>query len=95
MPSLETTTPADKPPRQRRARVDVEAAVYDIARFCDSHNVSRTKLYKLWREGRGPKFFKLGKSLRITAEAAAEWRAAMQAETDALIALTESENPET
>jgi hypothetical protein len=70
--------------RLRRARADVDPAVYNVARFCDSHEISRTHLYRLWREGRGPRFFWLGDQKRITAEAAAEWRAQMQAESDAL-----------
>jgi hypothetical protein len=76
--------------RQRRARIDVDAAVYSVQRFCDSHKVSRTHLYKLWREGRGPSFFWLGDQKRITAEAAAEWRARMQADSDAQALKTES-----
>jgi hypothetical protein len=70
--------------RLRSIRTDVELAVYNVPRFCDSHEISRTALYNLWREGRGPKFFWLGDERRITAEAAAEWRAAMEAATAAL-----------
>jgi len=76
MPALE---PAKRQPRQPRARVDVETTTYDVRRFCDSNNVSRTQLYRLWAAGQGPKFFKLERHIRITAEASAEWRAAMQA----------------
>ena len=72
------------PGRQRRARTDVEPVVYSVQRFCDSHEISRTALYHLWRQGRGPKYFNLGNRIRITAAAAAEWRAQMQAATDAL-----------
>jgi len=77
MPALEQ--PAGRQPRQPRARVDVETTTYDVRRFCDANNVSRTHLYRLWAAGRGPKFFKLGKHIRITAEASAEWRAMMEA----------------
>jgi hypothetical protein len=89
--SLEHSPARDAKRRMRRLRVDVEPAAYDVRRFCDSHNVSRTQLYRLWAQGRGPRFFKLGKQLRITAEAAAEWRAQMQAETDALTTEIQSE----
>jgi hypothetical protein len=69
---------ATREPRQRRARFDVPVVVYTVARFCDAHNISRSFLYRLWREGRGPRFFLAGTEKRITIEAAAEWRAAME-----------------
>jgi hypothetical protein len=68
--------------RHRRARHAVEIVAYDVRRFCDANCISRSLLYRLWREGRGPKYFFAGNERRITAEAAAEWRAAMQAATD-------------
>ena len=64
--------------RHRRARHDVPIVVYDIRRFCDANCISRSFLYRLWREGRGPRFFLAGTEKRITMEAAAEWRAAME-----------------
>jgi len=78
--SLEHSPGREIKRRARRKRADVETAVYNIPRFCDAHEISRTHLYKLWSEGRGPKFFRLGDERRITVEAAAEWRAAMMAE---------------
>ena len=73
MPALE---PAKRQPRQPRPRT---TTTYDVRRFCDANNVSRTHLYRLWAAGQGPKFFKLGRHIRITIEAAAEWRAMMEA----------------
>jgi hypothetical protein len=78
--SLEHSPGREK--RQRRARHDVAIVAYDIKRFCDANCISRSLLYRLWREGRGPRFFLAGTEKRITIEAAAEWRAAMQAATD-------------
>jgi hypothetical protein len=74
--ALEHSPPRE--PRQRRARLDVPVVVYDIRRFCDANNISRTFLYRLWREGRGPRYFLAGTEKRISIEAAAEWRAAME-----------------
>jgi hypothetical protein len=82
--SLEHSPGRETRRRLRRTRAAVESAVYSIQRFCDSHEISRTQLYKLWREGRGPSFFWLGDQKRITAEAAAAWREQMQAASDAL-----------
>jgi hypothetical protein len=75
--SIEHFPEREKKTRKRRVRADVPPAVYNVPRFCDAHEISRTHLYKLWSEGRGPKFFRLGDERRITCEAAAEWRAMM------------------
>jgi hypothetical protein len=55
-------------------------AAFTVDEFCDSHRVSRTNLYNLWKQGRGPRFFWNGVQRRITAEAAAEWRQQMESE---------------
>jgi predicted DNA-binding transcriptional regulator AlpA len=55
---------------------------YTILGFCADHHISRAFLYKLKKEGKAPKFFKVGRRTLITAEAAAEWRALMEAQTD-------------
>ena len=57
--------------------------VYSVNSFCESHQISRALLYKLWKEGKGPRQFKLGKRTLITREAAAEWRANLERETAA------------
>jgi excisionase family DNA binding protein len=54
-----------------------------INQFCEAENLSRTTLYKLWREGRGPRWFLIGSSRRISAEARARWRHEREAEAEA------------
>lgn len=57
--------------------------VYTVAEFCAAHgNISRVMLYKLWNEGRGPRRMSVGRRVLITAEAAADWRARMEAESN-------------
>jgi predicted DNA-binding transcriptional regulator AlpA len=34
--------------------------VYTVKEFCEAYAISRGTLFSLWREGRGPKFMKLG-----------------------------------
>src|ERR1700726_3901935 len=81
--------------RQRRSRVDVATAAYSIRKFCDSHDVSRSALYKLWRQRIGPKFFRVGNLIRISAEASVEWRASGQAAAaEAIKQADEDEDPE-
>lgn len=53
---------------------------YTITQFCAAHgNISKSFFHKLINGGRGPKIMKLGSRTLISAEAAAEWRAAMEA----------------
>jgi predicted DNA-binding transcriptional regulator AlpA len=46
---------------------------YSPEQFCVLFAISRSSLYKAWREKRGPKFYKIGQSVRISREAAVEW----------------------
>jgi hypothetical protein len=49
-------------------------AAYTVDEFCTAHRISRGLLYKLWREGKGPRFFLAGTKRRISNEAARDWR---------------------
>jgi predicted DNA-binding transcriptional regulator AlpA len=49
-----------------------------IADFCGANRISRPFLYKLWAQGKGPKFIKLGRRVLISKEAAAEWRSSLE-----------------
>jgi hypothetical protein len=50
-------------------------AVQTVNEFCVDNRISRSELYKAWREGTGPRFFLVGSHRRISCEAAAAWRA--------------------
>ena len=49
---------------------------FTIKQFCHAENISRAFLYKLWDKGLGPRRYKIGGSVRISAEAREEWRSA-------------------
>jgi len=49
-----------------------------IKQFCDDHGISRNLFYNLEKKGLTPKTIELGKRRLISAEAAAEWRKAME-----------------
>lgn len=72
---------------QNRANVDHDKRIFrdkptsTIAVFCDDHNISRAFFYKLQAEGKGPRLMKIGRRILVSAEAAAEWRARMEAAT--------------
>ncbi|HVM78865.1 MAG TPA: hypothetical protein VMU06_07585 [Stellaceae bacterium] len=55
-------------------------AAFDLDTFCEVHRISRGLLYLLWKEGKGPRFFRAGARRLISAEAAAEWVRAREAE---------------
>jgi predicted DNA-binding transcriptional regulator AlpA len=59
----------------------LDPAVYTVPDFCKEHRISRSYLYRLWSEGRGPRRTKVGRRTLISGEAAAEWRRRMEAET--------------
>lgn len=59
----------------------LDPAVYTVTDFCEEHRISRSYLYRLWSEGRGPRRTKVGRRTLISGEAAAEWRRRMEAET--------------
>ncbi len=55
---------------------------YTIPGFCADHHISKAFLYKLNNEGKGPRLMKIGRRTLISAEAAADWRAQMEAQTN-------------
>jgi hypothetical protein len=51
-----------------------------IPEFCAAEKISRGMLYKLWKAGKGPRFHRVGGSVRISHEARTEWRRQLEAE---------------
>jgi predicted DNA-binding transcriptional regulator AlpA len=52
---------------------------YSIPEFCAGYGISRSLLYNLIRERRGPRLMKVGQRTLISHEAAEEWRRRMEA----------------
>ena len=59
---------------------------YTVSNFCLVEDLSKAKLYEFWKAGKGPRFYKVGKSRRITHAARVEWHRRLEAE-----AMTDSE----
>jgi len=56
---------------------------FTIPEFCANHgNISKSFFHKLVNEGKAPRITKIGRRTLISAEAAAEWRATMEAQTN-------------
>jgi hypothetical protein len=53
------------------ARQYERAACYALSEFCESHRISRCKLYQLWQMGLGPRVQQIGTKKLMTNEAAA------------------------
>jgi hypothetical protein len=69
---------------QKRSRGEIAMfketkMVETIDEFCDENRISRSLLYKMIREGRGPRLMKVGRRTLITHEAAEDWRRQMEA----------------
>ncbi len=47
---------------------------YTVDEFCEAYSISRSFLYKLWENGLGPVYYKLGTRRFISFEAAEEWQ---------------------
>jgi hypothetical protein len=56
---------------------------YTITEFCEAERISRSLLYRAWREGWGPRFHLVGTHKRISSEARREWRQEREAATQA------------
>jgi len=55
---------------------------YTVKQFCAAEHISRSHLYSLWRQGRGPAFYPIGKSRhrRITEASRKAWHEKLEAE---------------
>jgi hypothetical protein len=54
---------------------------YTVDSLCEAEQCSRSMIYKLWSQGRGPRFYYVGTVRRITEEARLEWHRQLEAET--------------
>jgi hypothetical protein len=62
----------------------VGAGAFSITQFCLAHGgMSEAMFYKLMRDNRGPQVMKVGGRTMVSAEAAAAWRRAREAEATA------------
>lgn len=53
-----------------------------IQEFCERHHISKTLFQRLQAQGRGPRMMKLGRALRISADAERQWLADREAPSD-------------
>ena len=58
--------------------VTTQKLAFSIPEFCAMHNLSRTHLWMLEKEGKGPRLMHVGRRRLISAEAASDWRRSME-----------------
>ena len=63
-----------------------DITVYDIPTFCKEHKISKPFLYKLIKNGKGPRLMKVGRRTLISLDAARKWRIDMEQATEQAIA---------
>ena len=51
---------------------------FTVEQFLRRYPISRTSLYREWRNGGGPKRCRVGRRILITAEAAREWMQSLE-----------------
>ena len=56
-------------------------SLMSIPTFVAEYGISRSLLYKLWKDGDGPKITRVRGRTLISSEAATEWRRRVEAET--------------
>ena len=61
--------------KRKPPKADPTALAFTIKTFCAVHNISESKFFALKRQGHGPREMAVGdRGVRISAEAAADWR---------------------
>lgn len=51
----------------------VTPEAYSVGNFCAAYTLSRSALYDLWKEGKGPRSFTVGRRRLISRDAARGW----------------------
>ena len=53
---------------------------YTVDAFAKAEGISRGMVYRLWQQGRGPRYYMVGNRRRISHEARIEWQRQLEAE---------------
>jgi hypothetical protein len=78
MSVLSESNPRVKPSQAKATPIIHDQSLSPLE-FARAESISLGLVYKLWREGRGPAYFHIGKSRRISAAARQAWRANLEA----------------
>jgi hypothetical protein len=56
---------------------------FTVAEFCELERISRSALYNLWKQGKGPRYYLNGTSRRITGQARRDFHREREADAHA------------
>ena len=65
--------------RSLGASLSIPDASLTTKEFCRAEKISRSMLYRAWKEGWGPRFYRVGVTRRITQRARLEWQGEREA----------------
>ena len=54
---------------------------YTVDAFAASERMSRSMVYKLWKQGKGPRFYMVGTVRRISHQARIDWQREREADS--------------
>ena len=54
--------------------IAVESPSYSVDGFAEAEDISRSMVYKLWKQGKDPRFYLIGNVRRISHEARIDWQ---------------------
>jgi hypothetical protein len=57
---------------------------FTVAEFCQLERISRSALYNLWKQGKGPRYYLAGTHRRITGQARRDFHREREADAQAL-----------
>jgi hypothetical protein len=63
----------------------VEFPSYSVDGFAEAENISRSMVYKLWSQGKGPRFYYVGNVRRISHQARIEWQREREADVAPMV----------
>jgi hypothetical protein len=66
--------------------MDTDKDADSVEAFCERHDFSRAYLYKLWKQGLGPEYIRVGSRRLITRNQGRAWRASLELEAQARLA---------
>jgi len=69
------------PRPQQKEKILMSKQAYSISDFLEAYSLSRSALYRLWKEQRGPVTLRIGRKVIILVEDAKLWAEQMKSET--------------
>ena len=63
----------------------MESPSYSVDGFAEAEDISRSMVYKLWKQGKGPRFYMVGTVRRIFHQARIDWHREREADVAPMV----------